>query len=417
MLGGGVVAASWSPDGEAIAILSGAGQLLLMTPTWDLLWETSVMNNQPEYPQPTALPGPVPDPGTAVQLSRNTAAMSWRGDGKYLATCTEDCTTRITSTGDGCTARVRVWDRESGELHALGESVVGIQSVISWQPNGRHLYVAQHNPVKSTPSLEIHGNGSSSHGIGTGTGSSKIENGAGAEEQQQQQQQGQQRGAQGQAPEVRHVGAWKRELRRREEAAKAAGSNTSANQILLFERNGLQHGQFDVPSFVKPTTATPTTLGDGEDNNKDGIIESLVWSPDSDVLAVVLSSSSSTTTTTTQRTLQLWHRFNWHWYLKHERVFSECVGLCVAWQEISSSGAGGSGAAAGNLGLRIFTAECSVSFLSFTWECCVSALGTAAVVDGPSVLLTPMRQSIVPPPLCAAAVACPAPVVAVALRQ
>ncbi len=392
VLGGGVVAASWSPDGEAIAILSGAGQLLLMTPTWDLLWETPVINNQPEYPQSTSLPGPVPDPASAVQLSRSTAAMSWRGDGKYLATCTEDVAS---------VSRVRVWDRESGELHSLGEAVVGIQSVLAWQPNGRHLYVAQHNTTLLNKEITTLDNelatSSTSNGNGIGIGNSADDNPQ------------QQRGAQGQAPEVRHVGAWKRELRRREEAAKAAGGTTSANQILLFERNGLQHGQFDVPSFIKQNKVNKE-----DSTSTDVAIDALVWSPDSDVLAVVLS---CTAPTTAQKTLQLWHRFNWHWYLKHERVFTDCSGLCIAWKELSAGGGGGGASGGSGLGLRIFTAEGGVSYISFIWECCVSAYGTAAVVDGTSVLLTPLRQCIVPPPLCAAAVACPAPVVVAALRQ
>ncbi|KAH7624735.1 putative Elongator complex protein 1 [Nannochloris sp. 'desiccata'] len=410
VLEGGVVAASWSPDGEALAVLSGAGQLLLMTSTWDLLWETPVINNRPEYPQPTSLPGPGPDPGSEVQLSRNTAAMSWRGDGKYLATCTDDS---FSGSGNGSVSisRVRVWDRESGELHALGESVDGVQSVLAWQPNGRHLYVAQHNiPLKDNLEKTSTSSSSGIQNIGT-----IRENGEAPEQQQ--------RGAQGQAPEVRHVGAWKRELRRREEAAKAAGGTASPNQILLFERNGLQHGQFDVPHFIKSDQSNKDKVSSNDDNVV--IIESLVWSPDSDVLAVVLSSCNPTatatpslTTTTAQKTLQLWHRFNWHWYLKHERVFTDCSGLCVAWTELSSSGGDiSTTSSTTSLGLRIFTAEGSVSFLSFTWECCVSSLGTAAVIDGSSVLLTPLRQSIVPPPLCAAPVACPAPVVVAALRQ
>jgi len=413
VLAGGVVAASWSPDGEALAVLSGAGQLLLMTSTWDLLWETPVINNHPEYPQPTSLPVPVPDPGSVeVQFSRNTAAMSWRGDGKYLATCTEDTSTSGSS-------RVRVWDRESGELHALGEYVVGVQSVLAWQPNGRHLYVAQHsNPsLKDTTLENISSTSSSTSPQSTAVVVTRSVNGEATTDYTHQ------RGAQGQAPEVRHVGAWKRELRRREEAAKAAGGIASPNQILLFERNGLQHGEFDVPTFNLNSSQNKKNqdgIYDDDDENENVCIESLAWSPDSDVLAVVLSSENPTATgttshnTTTQKTLQLWHRFNWHWYLKHERVFSDCSGLCVAWTELSSSSRSDGYA---SLGLRIFTAEGFVSFVSFTWECCVSFLGTAAVIDGTSVLLTPLRQSIVPPPLCAAAVACPAPVVAAALRQ
>ena len=37
---------------------------------------------------------------------------------------------------------LRVWTRD-GQLHAVGESVVGLQPVLAWQPNGRHLYAVQ----------------------------------------------------------------------------------------------------------------------------------------------------------------------------------------------------------------------------------------------------------------------------------
>jgi len=53
--------------------------------------------------------------------------------------------------------------------------------------------------------------------------------------------------------------------------------------------------------------------------------------------------------------------------------------------------------------------------LGFDVDC--SARGTAAVVDGARVLLTPLRLAAVPPPLAAAAVVLPAPAACVALRD
>lgn len=373
VLGGGVMAAAWSPDGEALAVLSGTGQLLLMTTTWDLLWETSILNNTPAFPQPTAVPGPEPQ-GGIVELTPTTASLSWRGDGRYLATCCEDIP------GGATGARVRVWDRETGELHALGEGAPGLRSVIAWQPNGRHLYTAQYRASSST-----------TEGITSSSTNEEESTNAGP------------RGAQGQAPEVRHVGAWKRELRRREEAAKAAGTVVCANHVILFERNGLQHGGFDVPGGLSFENG-----GRKDENDPDDVIEDLCWSPASDVLAVVLAPSQHHLSdgTISRRTVQLWHRSNWHWYLKHERRYTECSGLSLTWKE-----------SGGGLDLGIFTDDGRASRTTFTWECCVSALGTAAVVDGSTVLLTPFRECIVPPPLCAAGVNCPAPVVLAALRE
>ena len=45
----------------------------------------------------------------------------------------------------------------------------------------------------------------------------------------------------------------------------------------------------------------------------------------------------------------------------------------------------------------------------------VSALGTAAVIDGCEVLLTPLRRCVVPPPLCAVTARFKAPVQLLAL--
>lgn len=260
----------------------------------------------------------------------------------------------------------------------------------AWQPNGRHLYVAQHNAIgESTEAREL----SHQKGNGTAAGAAGAAGeGAGAEEGE--------RGPQGQAPEVRHVGAWKRELRRREAAAAAAGVAPSANHVLLFERNGLQHGGFDVPA--------PLALTGSDEHGNDQIVESMAWSPDSTVLAFVLGPNCSISETgSVHRTLQLWHRSNWHWYLKFERRYAACEGLVAAW--IAS--------AAGGLTLRVFTAAGAAAASTFVWAPCTSALGTAAVVDGAAVLLTPLRESIVPPPLCAAAVALPAPPLAIALRS
>ena len=67
--------------------------------------------------------------------------------------------------------------------------------------------------------------------------------------------------------------------------------------------------------------------------------------------------------------------------------------------------------------MKLFTAEGGVRDISFAWEPTVSSYGTAAVIDGATVLLTPFRECIVPPPMSATSVLCPAPVVAVALRQ
>lgn len=38
---------------------------------------------------------------------------------------------------------MQIWERDSFQLHAVGEAADGLLPVLTWQPNGRHLYAAQ----------------------------------------------------------------------------------------------------------------------------------------------------------------------------------------------------------------------------------------------------------------------------------
>lgn len=71
-------------------------------------------------------------------------------------------------------------------------------------------------------------------------------------------------------------------------------------------------------------------------------VASLTWSADSEFLAVVVveeeGAASAAVTSSDVVSLQLWHRSNWHWYLKQERCFGGCGGgLSVAWGEGSAA--------------------------------------------------------------------------------
>ena len=58
----------------------------------------------------------------------------------------------------GAPAVVRVWTREA-QLHSLGEAAEGLLPVLAWQPNGRHLYVAQAAPGGAQRVLLFESNG------------------------------------------------------------------------------------------------------------------------------------------------------------------------------------------------------------------------------------------------------------------
>ena len=76
-----VLAIEVSPDGQLIAVLTGSGQLLLMSPFWEAEAETSVQ---------TGLEGgqPIVHEATAA-FQPGSVAVVWRGDSRYLATVTQ----------------------------------------------------------------------------------------------------------------------------------------------------------------------------------------------------------------------------------------------------------------------------------------------------------------------------------------
>ena len=161
---------------------------------------------------------------------------------------------------------MRVWERDSGALHAVGEAAEGLSGPLTWQPNGRHLYAA-------------------------------------------------------------------------------ACSTSAARRILLYERNGLRHGGFDV--LGHPGTAQlpnsrclhacrRTTGRQQEVRWWTGAITSLQWSPDSELLAVVLQVPANGPALrdagTPQGMVQIWQRSNWHWYLKQELAGFGSGALHVVWE-------------------------------------------------------------------------------------
>ncbi len=423
----GVVAAEWSPDGTSLAVVGGAGQLLLMSYTWDVLAEhmlPAALSAEAEFVgHSNSSANAVPDHASskAGRLLPGNVSISWRGDSKYLATC-------HMGAGSSSGSMVTVWERETGALHAMGEDAELMLGPLAWQPNGRHLYAAQraqHGSVLPAtqpppPPRQHREQQQSSVDVGVRRIPKQVVD------------------EEGYSAGVQHVGAWKRELRRKqaaeEEAAAAArvlAGAGSAGRVVLFERNGLQHGSFDVPAFL------PLDGGGGGQ----GCVVDLQWSPDSEFLAVVVAAPTASTLPNPNSNpnplcgeaaecqggegaegvpprcqLQLWQRRNWHWYLKLERRYCT-ASVVVRWEESSAGGALVGPWGAAELALHVGTAEGELHSMHFVSDACVSALGTAAVVDGASVLLTAMRLAIVPPPMCTATLACWAPVSCVALRD
>lgn len=119
---GGVRCISPSPDGDLLAVMTGPGQALIMTNDWDLLYETTVeeLHEGVDVTEPTL-------------SSTNESPISWRGDGKYFATLSELCDSA------SLIKRIKIWERDSGALHATSESKAFMGSIIEWMPSGAKI--------------------------------------------------------------------------------------------------------------------------------------------------------------------------------------------------------------------------------------------------------------------------------------
>jgi elongator complex protein 1 len=151
-------------------------------------------------------------------------------------------------------------------------------------------------------------------------------------------------------------------------------SNKAQTNVLFFERNGLQHYDFQ--------------LDKGQAN-----VKSIQWNITSDVLCVHFTPSGKS-----EDVVQLWFRNNYHWYLKQELVYPTVPSLVYWDQEVA-------------LRLHVFV-EASYFRYDYTWDhssptvlkkenACVMA-----VIDGPNVRFTPFRFALVPPPMYTDSITC-----------
>jgi len=156
--------------------------------------------------------------------------------------------------------------------------------------------------------------------------------------------------------------------------------------VVFYERNGLRRGEFRLPR---------TGGGGGVE------ITSLAWSADSAALSVAVRYGGENG----DAAVQIWTRSNMHWYMKHETRYDASEGDARAeWD-----------AERGDV-LRAYTEKGTIERFDLYWETTTSDRGTCAVIDGDVVMLTPMRRTPVPPPMCAAKAVFSAPVVAVAFQ-
>lgn len=138
-----------------------------------------------------------------------------------------------------------------------------------------------------------------------------------------------------------------------------------SQDIVFFERNGLRHGEFSLRSNV--------------------VVQEMKWNPDSEILGLLVESSNK------KNAIQLWHMSNFRWYLKHSIIYPDKV-ISFLWDTHNP--------------LHMFTFTASHLYeYQFHWEYSISegtsmdneSVGT--VIDGSTILFTPFRFVVVPPPM------------------
>ncbi|KAI5778207.1 IKI3 family-domain-containing protein [Geopyxis carbonaria] len=155
----GISSASWSPDGDVLAIVTAAHSLLLMTRDFDLIkevafshqdintfkqvsvgWgkaETQFKGKHAKTMKDPTIQESV-DVGNISQHDDGTVVTSWRGDGQYLA---------ISSVEGGTRRVIRVFSRE-GVLDSVSEPVNGLEASLSWRPSGNLIAGIQRVPQR-----------------------------------------------------------------------------------------------------------------------------------------------------------------------------------------------------------------------------------------------------------------------------
>lgn len=223
---------------------------------------------------------PVPAPTQAASATADaqllTATLTWRGDSKYFASNTswQLQTSSSNTAGTASDSRLlHIWDREDCQLHATGEPAAGLAAPIAWQPNSRHLFAASAVAPPSAGAAEA------AAAAATAGFNSKGQPLKAAPHQ-----------GGGAATTV----AATKGLKQQSIAAQCSCADTAAadgwmQHVLLFERNGLQHGGFDVPTY---STSSSSDLGNdvgASSRNNNLVIQAMHWSIDSELLAIVLA--------------------------------------------------------------------------------------------------------------------------------
>jgi len=127
-------------------------------------------------------------------------------------------------------------------------------------------------------------------------------------------------------------------------------TGTRGQTVVLWEKNGLKHGQFEQIAEK---------------------IDQLAWNSDGEILAIQTGSQ-----------VQLWHRSNYHWYLKQTLSCPAPV-QALHWLDP----------------YHLLVLSTSLLAYEFKWTYDSALSGLALVVDGNKANVTRLAREVVPPPM------------------
>ncbi|EJT98268.1 IkappaB kinase complex IKAP component [Dacryopinax primogenitus] len=139
----GILSAAWSPEEDVLVLLTGASELLQMTPTFDVLSEASLNttsygeeqqvnvgwgSKSTQFHGSAGKQAAQAAPPEVVGLSPDDDALpkiSWRGDAQFFSVSAVDEGRRV----------IRVYSR-AGMLQNTSEPVPGLEHTLAWKPSG-----------------------------------------------------------------------------------------------------------------------------------------------------------------------------------------------------------------------------------------------------------------------------------------
>ncbi|XP_024381817.1 elongator complex protein 1 [Physcomitrium patens] len=157
-------------------------------------------------------------------------------------------------------------------------------------------------------------------------------------------------------------------------------NSTSQPLIMSFEKNGLKRDKFQLEGPL------------------DTHVNYLKWNSNSELLAMVITTKDWTG-------VQIWSCSNFHWYLKQELRFPSTDELNVLWDPEDP------------MTLVCWTASGTIRTLKLGWKSAVLDSSIALVINGLSLLVSPLSLALIPPPMSLFTITFQAPVQVVAFLQ